>query len=283
MTRWQFTPDEFEYQFNPQNSVQDFSRFQQHRNAVSEICRAVLPSHKDVKYGDGKLHTVDIYPAGDDAPVHMFFHGGYWRTQDKMNFAFIARDLVQRGITLVCVNYELCPAATLDDVSSSALKAIAWCYENIRRYGGDPDRISVSGNSAGAHLCSMAIACDWQERGLPKNIINAAIMISGIYDPSPARKISVNAELSLTEEICARNNTEVLVPRVECKIWLFAGGLETWAWITQTFNYSSHLRRCGYDPEVHILPGYHHFNIMDQYLEPDSPISRAIQAASSGK
>ncbi|PSM18455.1 esterase [Nitratireductor sp. StC3] len=272
---------ELEYQFNPQKSVADFSRFQVHRSAISKVCRQVMTAHLDIAYGDGALNGVDIFPAGDNAPVHMFFHGGYWRTQDKANFAFIARDLVQRGVTLVIVNYDLCPTVSLDRVSGSALEAIAWCYRNIASYGGDPERISISGNSAGAHLCSMAVATDWPARGLPADIVKGAVMISGIFDPFPASLISVRSELKLRDDIIARNNTEALPPRVDCRCFIFAGGLEPWAWIDQSFRYSAHLRRHGYDPDVQVLPGYHHFNIMDQYLEPASPIARAVQTVSA--
>ncbi|MDN2564851.1 alpha/beta hydrolase [Aquibium sp. A9E412] len=274
----ELSADELEYQFNPQHSVADFQSFQVHRSAVSRVCRETMTAHLDVAYGPGALHKVDIFPAGEGAPVHMFFHGGYWRTQDKANFAFIARDLVPRGITLVVVNYDLCPAVTLDAVSASAREAVAWCHGHIAAYGGDPQRISLSGNSAGAHLCSIALATDWRARGLPGDLVKGTVMISGIFDPAPARLISVNAELSLSEETVRANDTERLPPQTEALNYVFAGGREPWAWVDQSFRYSAHLRRHGQDPEVHVLPGYHHFNIMDQYLEPASPIARAVQA-----
>lgn len=281
MKTWQcFSQEDREFHYNPQKSVPDFSRFQTFRNAVSRVCREVMPSHLDVKYGNGALHRLDIYTSVPGAPVHLFFHGGYWRAQDKENFAFIARDLVQRGIMLVVANYDLCPTASLDQVTGSALEAIAWCYRNIAEHGGNPDAITLSGNSAGAHLCSMAIATDWPTRGLPANLIKGAIMISGIYDPEPARHISVNQDLKLDDGAIARNDTMSLAPRVKCPIWIFAGGAEPWAWVEQSFDYSRHLRIHGYDPEVHVLPGYHHFNIMDQYLEPGSPVATAIRLAS---
>lgn len=238
-----FDRDELENQFNPQKSVADHTVYQVHRTALSQICRQVLKGHLDVKYGPGKSHGVDIFPAGLGAPVHMFFHGGYWRAQDKANFAFIARDLLPRGVTVVVVNYDLCPAVTLDGVSSSALSAVEWCYRNIATYGGNPDRISISGNSAGAHLCSMAIAEDWAARGLPSDLIKGAVMISGIFDPAPAQLISVNGELSLTDEIIASNNTEVRPPMHKTRSFVFAGGQEPWAWIEQSFRYSSQIGR----------------------------------------
>ena len=284
MSAWQaMSAEEREYQYNPQRSVADFSSFQTHRNQISQVCRQTLTAHLDVKYGEGTLHGLDIFPAGAGSPVHIFFHGGYWRAQDKANFAFIARDLVQRGVTVVTANYDLCPAVTLDGVTASALDAITWCHRNIADYGGRPDAISVSGNSAGAHLCAMALATDWGRRGLPGDLIKGAVIISGVYDPEPARHTSVAADLNLDDAVIARNNALALAPHSRCPIWIFAGGREPWAWVDQSFDYARHLRQHDRDPEVHILPGYHHFNIMDQYLDPLSPIAKAVGLACLGK
>ncbi|MCA9579433.1 MAG: alpha/beta hydrolase [Myxococcales bacterium] len=255
MKRWQQFDDETrEYHYNPQKSVEDFSRFQTHRSAISQVCRSVMKSHLDVAYGEGELHRLDIYPAGPGSPVHVFFHGGYWRTQDKQNFAFLARDLVQKGVTLVVANYDLCPAATLDEVTGSALNAIAFCHASIAEYGGDPNAISVSGNSAGAHLCSMALATDWSARGLPADLIKGAVLISGIFDPEPARHISVDAELKLDDGLIARNDTQALKPHFDCPVHIFAGGREPWGWVELSFDYYRHLREHGHDPALRQEP-----------------------------
>ena len=243
--------------YNPQKSVENFSQFQTHRTVISSECRKNMKSYLDVAYGSTELQKIDIYPAKKFSPVHLFFHGGYWRTQDKKNFAFLARTLVPQGVTTVIVNYDLCPKVSLDEVVESSRNAIEWTYKNIEEFNGDPNRISVSGNSAGAHLCSMLLATDWKNRRLPQKIISGAVLFSGIYDPEPTRWIPVNEDIRLTAETAARNNSMAYEPTVKCPIWIGAGGLEPWLWLQQTFNYSQHLRQHGYDPEVHILPNHH--------------------------
>ena len=262
--------------YNPQKSVENFSQFQTHRTAISRECRKNMKSYLDVAYGPNELQKIDIYPANNFSPVHLFFHGGYWRTQDKKNFAFLARTLVPQGVTTIIVNYDLCPKVSLDEVVESSRNAIEWTYKNVEKYNGDPNRISVSGNSAGAHLCSMLLATDWKNRGFPQHIISGAVLFSGIYDPEPTRWIPVNEEIGLTAETAARNNSMKYEPTVECPIWIGAGGLEPWLWLQQTFNYSQHLRRHGYDPEVHILPNHHHFSIMDEMLDHNKIIAQAV-------
>lgn len=275
--------EEHEFHFNPQNAFPNFKDYQALRAPANAAARAKLKSYVDIAYGDHSLRKIDIYPAheegGSPRPVHIFFHGGYWRAQDKENFSFLAEPLVARGVTTVIANYELCPGSTLDGVVDSAISAIEWVHRHIADYGGDPTKVSISGHSAGAHLCAEALAVDWRERGIDPAFISGAVMISGIYDPNPAIRTTVNAELNLTPEIADRHNVEARSPLVICPTWIIAGGLEPWRWIDQSFRYSHHLRRHGHDPEVHVIPGYNHFDIIQQFLDAESPIRRSTLAA----
>jgi arylformamidase len=268
-----------EHQYNPQNSVPDFKLFQARREGPNAAARASLHCVADQGYGPHRLHKVDVYRAPQDrAPVHVFFHGGYWRAQDKQNFAFVAAPLVARGVCAVIANYALCPEVTLDGVVDSAIGALDWTARNIAGLGGDPGRITVSGHSAGAHLGAALLATDWTARGLPADLVKGAVLISGIYDPAPAARTSVDAEIRLTPELIARHDYERVPPRTRCPTWIVAGGREPWHWIDQSFRYAHHLRRHGGDPGVVVSPGFHHFDIMDQYRDPDSDVTRALRA-----
>lgn len=274
------TPEEHEYQYNPQKSVPDFATHRARREAPNAAARAHLKAHTDLAYGDHPLHTLDVYPAAQpNAPVHIFIHGGYWRAQDKQNYAFLAEPLVQHGICTVIINYALCPSVTLDGVVDSALRAFEWVVRNISHYGGDPARISLSGHSAGAHLGAAVIATDWTAHGLPTDCLKAAVLISGVYDPTPAQHTTVNADIRLTPEVIARHNYEKHPPRQRCPIWIIAGGREPWQFIDQSYRYAHHLHRAGRDPAVIVSPGFHHFDILDQYLDADSDVMRSILAA----
>jgi arylformamidase len=279
------TPEEHEFQYTPQRAFPNFADHQAERAPANAAARTNLKSHRDVAYGDHPLRRVDIYPAADaarPAPVHVFFHGGYWRAQDKENFAFVARELVTQGITTVIANYELCPASTLDGVVDSALAAIEWTCRSIADYGGDPQCISLSGHSAGAHLCAEALATNWRARGIDSVSFRGAVLISGIFDPEPTIRTTVNAQLNLDRDIAARHNVEVRPPLVDCPVWIFAGGREPWHWLDQSYRYAHHLHRHGRDPEVHVLPGWNHFDIIAQYMDEASPILRATLKAALG-
>jgi arylformamidase len=271
--------EQHEHHYNPQYAVPDFAVYRARREAPNQAALTGLNRVADQAYGPHRLDTVDIYPAEQPgAPVHLYYHGGYWRAQDKSNFAFLASPLTRAGVCTVVVNYPLCPEVTLDGVVASALEAIAWTAREIGRFGGDPSQITISGHSAGAHLCAAALATDWSARGLPSNLIRGAVLISGIYDPAPAVRTSVNAELNLTPELIARHDYEAHPPKVQCPTWVIAGGLEPWQFIDQSFRYAHHLHRHGGDPGVIVSPGYNHFDIIDQYMEPGSDVMRSVMS-----
>jgi arylformamidase len=124
----------------------------------------------------------------------------------------------------------------------------------------------------------MALAHDWAAQGLPADLIKGAVPSSGIFDPEPAMHITVNAEIRLTEAIARRHDALRLAPTARCPVRLFVGGDETSEWIRQSELYLEHLRRHGLDASLGVIPGRHHFDVIDEYVDPASPIVRAIVA-----
>jgi arylformamidase len=98
---WMDLPrEEHEFQFNPQRAFPNFKDVQEKRTAANVKARSTLVAHLDLPYGEHKLRRLDIFPtmlAEKAAPVHVFVHGGYWRAQDKENFAFVATELAVRN------------------------------------------------------------------------------------------------------------------------------------------------------------------------------------------
>lgn len=267
------SPGEHEFQYNPQRSVPDFAASRARREPLNVAASAALRCRRDIAYGPDPQETLDLYPAEgrEPAPVHVFFHGGYWRAQDKANFAFIAHTLVRQGVSAVIANYPLCPRVALDDVVAAARRCIAWLLANASAHGLDAGRLTLSGHSAGAHLVAAVLA---EERLAPA--VAGALLVSGIFDPTPAALTSVNADLHLSEAVIRRHDYERAAPHARCPVWVAAGGREPWQWVDQSLRYAQHLRRHGLDAGVLVLPGYHHFDIIDQYADPASELMRCL-------
>jgi arylformamidase len=86
-------------------------------------------------------------------------------------------------------------------------QALAWVYRNAVLYGGDPKRIVVAGHSAGGHLATMLLSCDWQAvgRDLPLQLVKDALSISGLYDLEPLRHTAfLQDDLKLTPQAVRR-------------------------------------------------------------------------------
>jgi arylformamidase len=89
---------------------------------------------------------------------------------------------------------------------------------------------------------------------------------------------TVNEEVRLTEGIARRRDVERRPVFVKCPSTLFVGGREPWHWIDQTYRYSHHLHRSEMNPEVHTLPRWGHFDILNEFIEAGSPILKATVA-----
>ncbi|MGB6152941.1 MAG: alpha/beta hydrolase [Pricia sp.] len=99
--------------------------------------------------------VLDVYyPQRKKAvPVIIWFHGGGLRQGEKE----IPDALKEQGYCIVGVNYRLSPKVSAKKSVSDAVASIAWVMKNIEIYNGDPDKIFVSGHSAGGYLALMGV------------------------------------------------------------------------------------------------------------------------------
>jgi len=116
---------------------------------------------KNIRYAEGarRRHALDIYSprAGvEGAPVLLQIHGGAWiiGTKDTQGRPLM-NALVDQGWVCVAINYRLSPHVKYPDHLVDCKLALAWIREHIAEYGGDPDRVVVTGGSAGGHLTTM--------------------------------------------------------------------------------------------------------------------------------
>jgi acetyl esterase/lipase len=148
---------------------------------------------EDIAYYEGNdahkvKHKLDLYlPSGKkDFPVLFFVHGGAWTIGDKNQFGIyrgIGRCFAKQGIGVVMTNYRLSPDVKHPAHIQDVAKAFAWTYKNIKKYGGRPDQIFVSGQSAGGHLVALLATDDTylKAEGLTLKAIKGAMPISGLY------------------------------------------------------------------------------------------------------
>ena len=112
---------------------------------------------RDLKYGEHERHRLDVHVrAGlSGAPVLVFVHGGGFVMGDKRSeetpfYDNIGTFAAQQGFVGVTVTYRLAPANKFPAGPEDLAQVVRWLKDNVARYGGDPGRIVLSGQSAGA-------------------------------------------------------------------------------------------------------------------------------------
>tara|TARA_R100001369_G_scaffold36196_1_gene61505 strand:- start:308 stop:1135 length:828 start_codon:yes stop_codon:yes gene_type:complete len=91
-----------------------------------------------------------------NTPVLLFVHGGNWNSGKKELYNFYGNNFAKKGITTVIVGYTLSPEADYNIMTSQIAEAIKWTQQNISKYKGDPDKLFLTGHSAGGHLVALA-------------------------------------------------------------------------------------------------------------------------------
>jgi arylformamidase len=245
----------------------------------SARARSTMTCYLDVAYGSSAGEALDIFPArkGDGSAL-LFIHGGYWRSLDKRDFSFLAPAWVDAGVSLVVVNYDLCPKVTIERIVQQMLAASAWLYRSAERYGMDEERLFVSGHSAGGHLAAMMLAALWPvfDRSLPRDLYKGALAVSGVYDLRPLTQVSwLNGDLRLDEESALKLSPAFVPPATHAPLYLTVGGLES-----SEFKRQNALLAQRWKPVLGgdlAMPGRDHFTVIDGLADPGNALFAAAR------
>ena len=143
---------------------------------------------RDIAYGPDPLNKLDVFTSGSAGgkKVVFYVHGGGFERGEKRqpNSPFydnVMLWLTQQGMVGVNINYRLAPKNTWPAAHEDMAAAVRWVQQNIAQYGGDPDRVALWGQSAGASLIAGYLAHPqfWGPKG---HGIKAAVMNSGFYE-----------------------------------------------------------------------------------------------------
>jgi arylformamidase len=230
--------------------------------------RAQYSGHLDLRYGSRERNRIDFFKAADGAPTLLFIHGGYWQTRAKETFALFAGGPMAHGINVALIGYTLAPDATLDEIVAEIHAGLDFLAAQLPDLGGDPNRIVVSGWSAGGHLTSMALSHPH---------VKAGMAISGIYDLEPIRHSYLNVKLGLDEPMSRRNSPMMQVRGVLKPLSLVVGSAELPLLRKQTADFAGHRAKYGLPVTYEEIPDANHFTIMDELLSPTGRITILIR------
>jgi arylformamidase len=251
-----------------------------YRSRSEEMVRT-LPCERGIVYDQASGETLDLFPAPGHGlkPVFVYIHGGYWRMLSKDDSAFMAGAFTSLGISVVVVDYTLAPKVNLEEIVRQVRAAIAWVWHEGREHGLDPERIHVGGSSAGGHLTGAVIAGGWRAAaGLPENAIKGAMPVSGVFDLEPLTRSFVNEWMKFDAAQVQALSPIRHLPPVPCKMVVAWGADETSGFHDQSHAWLAAWRGAGFPAVELMVPGRHHFDIVLDWGDPESAMTRALAA-----
>ena len=210
-------------------------------------------------------------------PILVFIHGGYWIFNSKDTRRFPAREFVPRGIAWVPMNYRLAPTVPMGEIVADVRNAVQWLYHHAAEYGCDPERIYVSGNSAGGHLTAELLSDDWPDQyGLPADVVKGACAISGLYDLEPLLECEPNEKLRMDLETARRYSPIYHLSAPPTPVITACGADESAEFRRQTGAYAEVLKKAGHVVTHIEVTGHDHFSVIGEIANPESPLFRAV-------
>lgn len=235
--------------------------------------RDAFTGKRVLRYGAGKRHSIDYFPAaGDQGPVAVFIHGGYWQALDSSFFSHLARGLNSHGVSVAIPNYDLCPAVSVGDIVEQMRAAT----RELAKLG---RRLVISGHSAGGHLAACMLATDWRslDAALPEDLVIGAYAISGLFDLERLVPTSVNNALHLND-LSAREVSPLFWPAPSRgSLDAVVGGEESaeYLWQSQTIVEAWGVR---IPTRFEALAGANHFTAIAPLADPHSAMTLRLKA-----
>ncbi|SDP37816.1 alpha/beta hydrolase [Afipia sp. GAS231] len=148
-----------------------------------------VKTERDVKYGPAERHLLDVFtPETTSAarPVLIYIHGGGFVAGNKRNpgtpfYDNIMLWAVKSGFVGVNATYRLAPQSPYPAGAEDLGAVVQWVSDKIGERGGDPGRIYLVGQSAGAvHVANYVSHPEFHN--VKGGGLAGAVMVSGIYD-----------------------------------------------------------------------------------------------------
>ena len=167
--------------------IPDFDALLAETAARSRALAARAEMRTNIAYGPRPRERMDLLMPQNlkaGAPLHLFVHGGYWRSGAKEDHRLVAAPVLAAGGIAAIVGYDLMPVTRLAVLVAQVRQAVRHLVAMAPGLGADPARLSVSGHSAGAHLASYLAAQGVEEPPPDLPPLRGMLLVSGIYDLS---------------------------------------------------------------------------------------------------
>ncbi len=250
------------------------------RNA--ELTRQRIGPPKRFPYGPTAIEAVDVFTAKTlNAPIMIFIHGGAWRVGRAAQYHYAAEMLLNAGANYVVPDFNnvIEPEAggSLLFMADQIRRSVAWVYKNARSFGGDPERIYVSGHSSGGHWAGVLLTTDWaKDFGVPPTIIKGGVCGSGMFDLKPVRMSARSNYVKFNDETEEKLSSQRHLDKLVAPVAVVYGDRETPEFQRQSRDFAAAVKAAGKPVTVSVMEGFNHFEVMEALGNPYSLFGRAM-------
>ena len=258
------------------NLQQITKRYASNSNAM----RSRLGEPKRFDYGPTVIERLEIYSTErPNAPIHIHIHGGAWHQRPAAEYAFPAEMLMNAGAHYVVPDFISVDEAKGDlmPMVEQVRRAIAWTARHAKDFGGDAERIYLSGFSSGSHLAGVVLLTEWHsEFDLPDDVVKGAVLSSGMYDLKPVQLSARSKYVHFTDEMEERLSTQRHLARINTPLVLAHGTYETPEFQRQTRDFAAALKAASKPVQYLVNENYNHFEMMETFASPYGLLGRAV-------
>jgi acetyl esterase/lipase len=220
-------------------------------------------------YGAGERNKLNIWvPTGtkktDKLPVIVFLYGGGWYSGARDDYGFAGRAFAKQGFIVVIPDYRIVPEGHWPDFLQDSAAAVAWTDAHIANYGGDPDRIALSGHSAGAYNAVMlALDPQWMKgAGSDPSVIRGVAALAGPYDFAPFEK-GGRADVAMGDIRPIERTQPIQFVRADAPpLWLGHGTADTVVRVRNSRNLAAAMHKVGGTVTLRTYDGLSHNDLV---------------------
>jgi len=227
-------------------------------------------------------NDIAIAIGSDERRMHVRAYNHWVSLLEGRDFPSI-EDLEPRDVSDFSAHSIILDFTNIDDAGGNLMtmatqvrSAVAFVYKNAASFGGDPDRLYVSGHSSGGHLAGTVVAADWRkEFGLPGDLVKGALLCSGMYDLKPVRLSARSNYVRFTDAIEQELSALRHLRRIGCPLIVGYGTGETPEFQRQARDFAAALQAAGKPVRLLVGEGYNHFEMLETLASPYGLLGRA--------
>lgn len=213
---------------------------------------------RDLAYGPAPRNRFDLFlPSGHARGLLVFIHGGYWLKFGPESWSHLAAGTLARGFACAMPSYTLAPEARIRDMTREAARAVEAAAALV------PGPVVVTGHSAGGHLAARLGNSDVAVA----TAITKVVPIAPLADLEPLMQTSMNVTLAIDDAEAGSESPARLPLRPGCTAHIWVGAEERPAFLWQARLLSEEWS-CPWTA----APGRHHFNVIDDLVDPASAL-----------